>query len=51
MKEYFSASRSYNSSKNSTDACSKLSTSPRWLKSYFPLIDMEISALDILDKR
>jgi hypothetical protein len=51
MKEYFSASRSYNCSWNFTDSCSKLSTSPRWRKSYFPIIDIEILALNIFRKR
>jgi hypothetical protein len=51
MKEYFSANRSHNSLWNSADSCSKWSTSPRLLKSYFPMIDIEILALDIFDKR
>jgi hypothetical protein len=51
MKESFSGSRSYSSSLNSTDSCSKWSTSPKWLKSYFPMLDIEILALDIFDKR
>jgi hypothetical protein len=51
MKKYFSASRSYNSSRNSTDSCSKWSTSLTWLKSSFSIIDTEILALNIVDER
>jgi hypothetical protein len=48
MKEYFSASRFYNSSWNSTDSCCKWFPSPRSLESYFSMIDIEIWALKFL---
>jgi hypothetical protein len=31
--------------------CSKWSTSHRWFKSYFSMLDIEILALNIVDKR
>jgi hypothetical protein len=52
MKKYFSASRSYKIVPETPQVSAfKWSTSPKWLKSYFPMIDFEILALDIFDKR